>query len=130
MSSNSSKEISKNDLENILAVSGGESNNSISPRVSKKQISPSKKWCWTFNNYPDDIYSSIVPILDKYCSIAFYAKEVGESGTPHLQGYLEFKTKRRPISIFDPEIFKIHWTKAKGSVQANADYCGKDGDFN
>lgn len=34
-------------------------------------------------------------------------EETGESGTPHLQGYLEFITKMRPLSVFGN--FKAHW---------------------
>lgn len=100
----------------------GEGNNISSPI---KQISCSKRWCFTYNNYSDINISSIVPIFEDNCDIYFFQKEVGESGTAHLQGYCEFKKKVRPLSIFDKEIFKIHWEKAKGDLNSNIDYCGK-----
>merc|ERR1711903_46652 len=53
-------------------------------------------------------------------------KEIGAGGTPHLQGYVEFKTKVRPISVFC--IARIHWEKAKGNRDSNIHYCGKEDD--
>lgn len=90
------------------------------------QISPAKKWCFTLNNYNDDDISSIVPLFKEYCDIAFFSKEVGESGTPHLQGYFEFKTKRRPLSVFPAN---AHYEKAKGNLKANIEYCSKDNEL-
>ncbi len=120
MSSNSSN--SSSIVPQKPSSEGGEGNNISSP--TKKQIAPSKRWCFTFNNYDDKTVSSIIPIIDNNCSIGFFSKEVGESGTPHLQGYLEFKNKARPLSFFKD--FKIHWSKAKGSKDDNYNYCTKD----
>jgi hypothetical protein len=69
------------------------------------------------------MFSSIVPIK---CKRYIIGKEVGECGTPHLQGYVEFNTKVRPKSIFNCD--RIHWEKAKGNVASNSNYCSKDGD--
>ena len=65
-SSNSSKE-------------GGNTNSPSS--LSKKQISPAIKWCFTLNNYTDDELSSICSIVPSYCSKAIIGKEIGESNT-------------------------------------------------
>ena len=116
-----------------------ESGNSI-PTLSpqKKQISPSKRWAFTMNNYHSDEYSNIVRIIKEYCKVAIVAKEVGKGGTPHLQGYLEFTVKRRPRSVFkmdympncsvyhDLKPMAIHWEKAKGTQEDNLRYCSKD----
>jgi len=116
-------------------------NNSTDSSQGKKQVNPSKKWCFTMNNYSEDNYSAIVCYIKRDCNVAIIAKEVGESGTPHLQGYLEFKVKKRPQSVFREQIdidkfgygglscnkpMKIHWSKAKGSKIANFEYCSKD----
>lgn len=93
--------------------------------VYKKQIAPAKKWCFTLNNYTAEekaIISSIVP--DK-CTNVIIAEEIGESGTPHLQGYVEFKIKCRPLKILP--IDRIHWEKAKGNIEQNYTYCSKEG---
>lgn len=106
--------------------STGEGNTITSPS-NKKQISPSKRWCFTLNNYTDLEISSIVPLFKDNCNIFFFSKEVGEKGTPHLQGYCEFKKKVRPISIFGWITNRIKWIKAKGDMKSNLDYCSKDG---
>lgn len=51
--------------------------------------------------------------------------EVGSKGTPHLQGYFEFKTKRRPKGVFNNP--RIHFEKSKGSRDDNLIYCRKEG---
>lgn len=94
----------------------------------KKQISPSKRWCFTLNNYTKEECSSIVPVLSHMCDAYIVGKEVGESGTPHLQGYLEFKVKRRPLGVFT-FTNRIKWLKAKGTGIENSEYCSKDGDL-
>ena len=113
-------------LENSSNSSKDSGNtNSESPLKSGvKQISPSKKWCFTLNNYTDEIISSIVPTFCNNCKTAFFSKEVGESGTPHLQGYCEFSKKVRPLSIFKSTLF--HWEKARGTFMDNYEYCTKD----
>jgi hypothetical protein len=100
--------------------------NTISSPSSVKQISPSKRWCFTLNNYTNDEISSIVPIFKSFCKIAFFSKEVGESGTKHLQGYCEFISKKRPISVFASATNRIKWIKAKGDMKSNLEYCTKD----
>ncbi len=89
------------------------------------QCSPSIRWCFTFNNYTDQDVSSISSKVPLLCKKYIIAKEVGESGTPHLQGYIEFKTKCRPKNLFSD---KIHWEKAKGTPLDNVTYCSKEGD--
>lgn len=97
--------------------------NSSKQSGNTKQIAPSKNWCFTLNNYnSDDIQafttseSSIVP---KYV----FQEEIGENGTPHLQGYLQFATKKRPKSIFENKT--IHWEKTR-NVKKSIEYCQKE----
>lgn len=108
--------------------SSKEEGNTIPPPLSlkKKQISPSKRWCFTYNNYPDDWKNIIVPTLDK-CALYSIGEEIGETGTPHLQGYIEFNVKVRPLSVL--KIKEIHWEKCKGSKIENLNYTQKEGKF-
>ncbi len=90
-----------------------------------KQISPSKRWCFTYNNYPCDFRSSVVPVLSKESDVYVIGQEVGENGTPHLQGYIEFRRKLRPVSLGLDK--SIHWEKAKSCRDSNVAYCSKSG---
>lgn len=89
-----------------------------------KQISPSIRWCFTLNNHNEEDISSIVPVLREKAKLFVIGDEVGENGTPHLQGYVEFLKKVRPLSLFDTN--KIHWTKCRGNRDSNIAYCSKD----
>ena len=62
--------------------------------------------------------------IEKYCKYAIIGSEVGASGTPHLQGYIEFKEKMRPIGVFG--IRELHWELARGSKIENIIYCSKE----
>lgn len=101
--------------------SGG--GNTKTPPV--KQISPAIRWSFTLNNWSKDDLDTISSIISKNCKMAIIGSEVGEQGTPHLQGYLEFKTKSRPKSVFTND--KIHWEKSKGNMDDNIRYCSKEG---
>ena len=90
---------------------------------SSTQISPAIRWCFTLNNYTSDEHSSIVSIFNAKARMYIVGDEIGESGTPHLQGYVEFKTKLRPLGLFSFK--RIHWEKAKGSKEDNIAYCSK-----
>lgn len=115
--------ISRNIMDPDSSNSSGEGNTKTSP--SLKQITPSKRWCFTLNNYSDDDIDRLVPILNEYCSKYIVGKEVGEQGTPHLQGFFEFKTKRRPVNLFNNK--KIHFEKTRGGDIDNVVYCSKEG---
>lgn len=86
-----------------------------------KQVSPSKHWCFTLNNYKKDDIKQICSnsSISKY----IFQEETGEEGTPHLQGYIEFKAKSRPFEKFENKT--IHWEKCK-SISASIDYCSKE----
>lgn len=104
------------------SVSSVEGGNTKTP--STLQISPSIRWIMVLNNFTNDELNSISSICSKNCKYAIIEKEVGENGTPHLQGYFEFKTKMRPSSIFNNK--RIHFEKAKGTREQNDNYCSKD----
>lgn len=55
-----------------------------------------------------------------------YGREVGENGTPHLQGYVTFKSQKK-FSTLKRWNDRIHWEKAIKPHGANINYCEKDG---
>lgn len=87
----------KDSANSANSAKGG--GNTKTPPLSKaKQINPTKRWCWTLNNYSEDDISAISAKLLVVCKVALFGAEVGDEGTPHLQGYCEFITKCRPKS--------------------------------
>lgn len=97
------------------------SNSSKGKSGNTKQISPSKHWCFTLNNYTIEDIEFICSnsSIERY----IFQEETGEKGTPHLQGYLQFKTKKRPFSVFKSKLY--HWEKTK-DIKSSIAYCQKE----
>ncbi|AXH74221.1 MAG: putative viral replication protein [Cressdnaviricota sp.] len=103
----------------------------IVPQASKgntvpSQPAPSLKWVFTLNNYTDNEYDKLIEDLNSSTDRYIVGKEVGEEGTPHLQGYAQFKNKIRLTGLKKIND-RIHWEKCKGSEEDNAKYCSKEG---
>jgi len=94
----------------------------------KKRCVPSKRWCFTWNNYPDDAMETLETIFKDFDIEYVVGREVGAEGTPHLQGYIESNLKIRPVEKLKLPT-AIHWEKCKGSRAQNVDYCTKDGQY-
>jgi len=90
--------------------------------------SRARHWSFTLNNYSDLEYCTILSYLIAKKYTYCIGKEVGENGTPHLQGFISFKN---PISFntIKKLIPKAHIEKCIGNQTQNFDYCSKDGDF-
>lgn len=82
-------------------------------------------WCWTLNNPTPEEIAECKVIDCKYCC---FAQEVGEAGTPHLQGFI-VTNKRSRLSALKKLIPRAHFTLCKGTAQQNIDYCSKDGEL-
>lgn len=85
----------------------------------------SRAWCFTCNNYNEDDISRL-QIDYEYL---IYGKEVGESGTKHLQGYIHFKNAKTFKSLQKKLGSSFHIEKRRGTFQQAIDYCKKEGDF-
>jgi len=86
---------------------------------------PSKTWVFTINNWTEDD----ITLMGNWNSPEFVnrltvTKEVGESGTPHLQGAVTFIVAKR-MSALKKLHSKAHWEVAVASDAAL--YCLKDG---
>lgn len=55
-------------------------------------------------------------------------KEVGEEGTPHIQGYV-YLSVEKSLAAMRKFLSRAHLTQAKGGAEANFKYCSKEGAY-
>lgn len=91
-------------------------------------MSRSRGWCFTLNNYTnsDIAYVTDIEALKyKYLVAGF---EIGDSGTPHIQGYVYFENAKTFTAV--QNLFpNTHLEPMKGSIKQAIDYCKEDGDY-
>lgn len=118
----------------------------------KEKVLRSRDWCFTWNNYEKDFPNMSDEDICRQFRIYFsnlsaiaWSREVGESGTHHLQGFAHFN---EPVSVGKPtklgnfrkgclKAFSVvpHWSVMKGNLEQNIKYCKKsaplfmDGEF-
>lgn len=90
----------------------------------------SRNYVFTLNNYTDEDEHQCwaMPWEVKDCRYICVGKEVAETGTPHLQGYICFHTLKsfKQLSEFFP---RARFATKCGTHEQAAVYCKKDGDF-
>lgn len=86
-------------------------------------VNACKRWFFTFNNYTDDDVCQMVQKFDVLCDKYVFQKEVGENGTPHLQGAIWLVVKQRWSAFGLPKT--IHWEPSKGKDEQVVAYCSK-----
>lgn len=87
---------------------------------------PRFMWCFTLNNYTDEEYTKISDLIHSVkVKAGVVGKEVGETGTPHLQGCISFVKKIRFVQAKALICNRAHLQVAKGTWQQNLDYCTK-----
>lgn len=94
----------------------------------------SKRWVFTLNNYDQSHLDRIAAlgggVGGNGIVYLVVGKEVGESGTPHLQGFVVCETNQRLNAIRSLlAIGNPHFEPARGTSCEAATYCCKDGDF-
>lgn len=95
----------------------------------------SNRVCFTVNNYEIADIDSIISYSEKpHCKFIVVGQEIGENGTPHLQGFVHIEKDPKQCGIkFWKEEIKFtnaaHYENARGSDQQNYEYCTKDGPF-
>lgn len=88
-----------------------------------------KKYCFTLNNYTEEEYKELKIRLNPLGNWIL-GKEVGESGTPHIQGFI-LLSKKKSWSSFVKHVNnnRLHIEQCKGSTEQNVNYCSKDNNF-
>ena len=91
----------------------------------------SRRWVFTLNNWTQQEYDHIATTArdDDMFSYLIAGKEVGENGTPHLQGYFYLSSPRRLSYLRQTLSARAHFERARGTHEQAASYCKKEGDF-
>lgn len=87
-----------------------------------------RAWVFTVNNYVDaDEHVAFAAVLERGAKYISVGREVGENGTPHLQGYIYFTNPTRMSTL------KKMWPTGHFEVALSLDgaiaYTQKEGDF-
>jgi len=90
------------------------------------QAAAAKNWCFTLNNYTPEDVLALQHSAAEHCSFCVYQPEVGESGTPHLQGYFALRNKARLEWIRLRFPARAHYEVARGTPAQNVAYCTKE----
>lgn len=85
----------------------------------------SRGWCFTVNNYDDNDIASI-KALEHEGQYVVCGQEVGKEGTPHLQGYVYFKTQRHFTAVKKLIGARAHVECARADAAKNRTYCTKE----
>lgn len=84
-----------------------------------------RSYCFTLNNYTE---TEMAAVKDIECSYLVFGKEVGECGTPHLQGFIHFINPRTIKGLKKVVgLERAHLEVAIAPKKA-IEYCKKDGD--
>lgn len=85
----------------------------------------SKRWCFTINNPTPEDYAKLNGSVD-LCTYLVFADEVGDNGTPHIQGFVVFKSNKGLTAV--RRLYpRGHFEIARGTNQQASDYATKDG---
>lgn len=84
-----------------------------------------KHWFFTWNNHTEENIKQLLESLETHCFRWRFEEEIGESGTPHLQGVCSVK-KEKGIRWSEFKLPNtIHWEKVI-NVESASKYCNKD----
>ena len=83
-------------------------------------------WCYTLNNYTVEEHEKLQSLACKYHVIG---EEEGESGTPHLQGFIYFASAKTFSAAKKVIGERAHIEEMKGTPTQAAEYCKKEGRF-
>jgi hypothetical protein len=91
-------------------------------------MSFAKQWCFTLKNYDQDDIDVIKTLSADKVRYVCFQKEIGVSGTPHLQGFVVFHKQRRLTAVKKIVSDRARFEVCIGvSAAQNREYCSKEG---
>lgn len=99
------------------------------PKRKREPRTRGTNWVFTLNNYTEDDVTSISKWKEnENVNAVYFGREIGENGTPHLQGMMQTKSKIE-FSVIKQLLPRAHWEKMKGTWKQSLDYCSKESDL-
>lgn len=89
--------------------------------MTSQSVQRSRHWCFTMNN-PSETLS---PPNTTMATLLIYAPEIGSSGTPHFQGYIELEKSQR-LSWLKKWLPSAHFEPRRGTRLQAVTYCLKN----
>lgn len=86
----------------------------------------SRDFCVTLNNYTEQDVALWKSVFGPICRYTCFELEVGDSGTPHIQGYVYFDNQRTWSVIKKTYGGRAHVERTRGTPADNRAYCSKD----
>ncbi len=101
------------------------------PRRNRRRTrSPkAKNWCFTLNNWTVTEWTALVALTTVEEPVIGYiiiSREVGEEGTPHIQGYVQLSTRQRLAPVKRLIAMRARYTIAGGTASENKTYITKE----
>lgn len=90
-------------------------------------VQQAKNWCFTLNNWTQTEYESIHAANEIY-EYLIIGKEIGENGTPHLQGHVVYKRKLSLRAVKAHLGNRVH-AEVSRSPSDSIEYCRKEGNY-
>lgn len=83
-----------------------------------------KNWCFTINNYQSVDEVKLDTMFDHgHFNYIIYGKEMASTGTPHLQGYVQFKKRLRLNQVRQIISPRAYLEVSRGHPEMAARYC-------
>ncbi len=89
----------------------------------------SRRWVFTINNYSEEEELFCKEICPDRARYVVFGREVGEAGTPHLQGYLELDSAYRRSAVLELLGGHCFCDPARGTAEQASTYAKKEGDW-
>jgi Putative viral replication protein len=98
--------------------------------MSDRVIVRARSWCFTINNYNDVDQQRLRSLGgDAGLTYLIFGRERGTTGTPHLQGYIQFRNAKVFAVVKRIVGERAHLEKSFASPDSAATYCKKEGDY-